>query len=180
MRAFLAIEPPVEVLDALERIQSDLPVGRAVPVENLHLTLAFLDDQPEDRLEDLHYALEGLRLPSADVSFDGLGTFGGDRPRILFAAVRPAPSLLDLHRLIAAEVRRAGIVLPRETFRPHVTLARLRRDLSQEALVRLQDFLASELQTDIPPFTATSLTLFESDLHPGGARYDALSSYPLV
>ena len=49
MRAFLALDLPQETRDALIRVQADLPVGRPVPCENLHLTLAFLDEQP-------HYA----------------------------------------------------------------------------------------------------------------------------
>ena len=179
MRAFLAIEPGEETLEALEFLQQDIPVGRLVAPGAMHLTLAFLDDQPEDRLEDLHFKLETLTPPSFDVIFDGLGTFGGDRPRVVFAVVEQVPALMQLRRTVVQAARGVGMNLPRETYRPHVTLARLRHDLSDEAHMRLQDFLAAELLTAIPPFRAHSMTLMQSQLHPDGARHEPLTQYPL-
>jgi len=179
MRAFLAIEPDEDTRDVLEDLQEDIPVGRLVPGDNLHLTLAFLDDQPEERLEDLHFQLETLTAPSFDVTFDGLGTFGGARPRVVFAVVEPSAPLLELRRTVVQAARRAGMTLPHETYRPHITLARLRSDLSDEAHMRLQDYLGAEFLTAIPPFRARSLVLMQSHLHPEGARHEPLTEYPL-
>ena len=64
MRCFLGLALPDPVLDLLERLQEDIPVGRLVPCENLHITLSFLEDQPEARLEALHQEEASLlRLP---------------------------------------------------------------------------------------------------------------------
>ena len=76
--------------------------------ENLHLTIAFLGDQSEARLEDLHVELENRSLNGVPVEFDGLGAFGGGKPRLVFAAVTPHPALLSLRRTVLGCARRAG------------------------------------------------------------------------
>ncbi|MBR9844371.1 MAG: hypothetical protein GYB25_14515 [Rhodobacteraceae bacterium] len=48
---------------AVAALQDELRVGRKPPEENLHLTLAFLDDQPEAVLSELHEALQAEALP---------------------------------------------------------------------------------------------------------------------
>ncbi|MFC3117545.1 2'-5' RNA ligase family protein [Jhaorihella thermophila] len=73
MRAFLAIGLPDAAVRDIRRLQARLPVGRAVPRDNLHLTLAFLDDQPEEALEALDAELQALRAPGFDLRLSGLG-----------------------------------------------------------------------------------------------------------
>ncbi|AXI53875.1 hypothetical protein C1J05_04605 [Sulfitobacter sp. JL08] len=60
MRVFVAIDLPDEIRGELERLQEYLPVGRAVPSDNLHLTLSFLGDQSEVACEDAHGRVSGL------------------------------------------------------------------------------------------------------------------------
>ena len=126
MRAFIGIGLTGEVADAVERLQAMLPVGRTVPRENLHLTLAFLDDQPEERLEELHYGLEAIRVAPFELAFTGLGTFGGDAPRVIFADVAACAPLAELQRRVTSAARRVGITPEARRFHPHVTMARLR------------------------------------------------------
>ena len=57
MRSFIAISPSDDVKAAFAPLQRALPVGRPVPSDNMHLTLAFLDDQTEETLEELHEEL---------------------------------------------------------------------------------------------------------------------------
>ena len=53
IRAFVAIRPPEDIVDALEEVQADLAAGRPVAPENLHITLVFLGEHPAPQLEDL-------------------------------------------------------------------------------------------------------------------------------
>lgn len=180
MRAFLAIVLPDEVVDAIGRLQARLPVGRAVPRDNLHLTLAFLDDQPEERLEALHEALQARQSPSFDVVFEGLGCFGGRHPKVLFAAVRPQPALIALHDRAGAAARRAGIAPGKGRYRPHVTLARFGRGLSRAGAARLAGFVETDGDTPLPGFRAARFALFRSTLRHDGAVHEELASYPLA
>ncbi|MDF1718324.1 MAG: RNA 2',3'-cyclic phosphodiesterase [Antarcticimicrobium sp.] len=179
MRAFVAIDLPEAVTAALARMQSMLPAGRPVAEENLHLTLAFLGDQEETALEALHYELEGIRVQPFALRFSGLGAFGGDRPRILFADVGTEPALIDLHRRVAGALHRAGIVVQHARFHPHVTLARFGTGAAPKTAARLRRFLSDHGDTALPGFAVAGFGLFESVLHPSGARYELLARYAL-
>lgn len=170
MRAFVGLDLPDELLGLLVRLQGGMRGGRIVPEENLHLTLAFLDDQPEDRLEDLHLELEAIWAGALDLRLDGLGSFGGGRPRLAFAALAEDPDLAELRRLVRRAASRSGIRLPEERFTPHITLMRC----------RAQDRPVLPVFEDRPDFTARSFSLFRSTLDPEGARYERLATYPLT
>ena len=90
MRAFVAIDLPEEVTDALSDLTSVLPVGRSVPDDNLHLTLAFLGEQTEDQLEQLHQALRSYRFKRLIWVSTGLGALGAMQPRSCLPALQIA------------------------------------------------------------------------------------------
>lgn len=178
MRAFLAIPIPGEVAGALIRLQSAIPFGRPVPEDNLHLTLAFLEDAPEAALEDLHDLLFALRTPAVDIRFTGLDSFTEGERGLVFAAVERTDALQALHDRIAGLCRSAGLDLPRRRFRPHVTLTRANRRPDGTARDRLAASLGPV--SGLPGFTAGGVTLYHSSLTPRGAIHEALASYPLT
>lgn len=180
MRCFVGIGLGAETSAALVRMQTLLPLGRPVAEQNLHLTLAFLDEQPEAALEALHTELEVLRQPAFDLRFNGFGSFGAARPRLVFAAVDPVPALVALQAEVQRAARRAGIVLARRSFRPHVTLARFGAGLRAEGAAQLAGFLEADAPVPVPPSAARAVTLWQSTLLPDGARYDPLAHYPLT
>ncbi|SDI80108.1 RNA 2',3'-cyclic phosphodiesterase [Aliiruegeria lutimaris] len=179
MRCFLAISLPDPVLDRLEMLAARLPVGRVPPRENLHLTLVFLGDVAEMQARDLHLALSEITHPAVEISFAGLDLFGGAKPEILHAAVRPEPGIVHLHDKVQQAARRSGLELKRTRFRPHVTLARFNRAPSGEAADRLADFLQANALADIPGFLAESFSLYRSELGHGPARHSELACYEL-
>ncbi|MFW8637045.1 RNA 2',3'-cyclic phosphodiesterase [Cribrihabitans pelagius] len=178
MRAFAALPLPDQALDALERVQEGLTVGRLMPAENLHLTLAFLDDQPEAALEALHQELAEIRAAPVDLSFQGLDTFGGRHPRILLARAAPSPGLTALRTRILSACRAAEIALDRARFRPHVTLARFPRHLEPGQVAKIGRFLERSAAFR-HACRVESFALFRSTLAPDGARHDVLAEYPL-
>lgn len=180
MRAFIAIDLPDDTAAALAELQQRLPAGRPVPRDNLHLTLAFLDDQPEAVLEDLHFELASLRALPFDLRLSGLGCFGGRVPKVLFAGLDPSAELTRLHGQVVNAVRSAGIARPRERFRPHVTLARFNRPPDRQQAGRLQDFLAAHDRLTLPPFPVNGFCLYRSTLHSEGAIHEELARYPLA
>ncbi len=177
MRAFLAIPIPEETAEALVRLQSAIPFGKPVPEENLHLTLAFLDDAPEADLEDLHGMLEAMRAGPVDIRFSALDSFTEMERGLVFAAVERTDALQALHDRVAALCRSAGLDLPRRRFRPHVTLMRANRRPAGPARDRLAAMLGP--LPDVPGFTARAVTLYHSTLTPRGAVHEPLASYPL-
>ncbi|UWQ44781.1 RNA 2',3'-cyclic phosphodiesterase [Leisingera aquaemixtae] len=178
MRAFVGLPLPDAALDVLERLQEGLTVGRHVSADNMHLTLAFLDDQPEAVLETLHQSLAEISAPPLTLSFRGLDTFGGKLPRVLAAEVQKTPELSHLRDRVRSACREAGLDLPRERFRPHVTLARFPRHLEAGQVEKIAQYLAGaagfRLDCEVERFA-----LFQSTLAPQGARYDMLAEYEL-
>src|ERR671916_3276701 len=69
---------------------------------------------------------QGRRRGPMAVSLDRLASFGGDRPRALFARIEPTPDLQDLQGEQERLMRRIGLAPEKRKFTPHVTLARLR------------------------------------------------------
>lgn len=179
MRTFLAIDLPDGVKDALEAVQDDLPFGRAVAAESLHLTLAFLDEQPDSILEAAHESLERLEAADFAVEIRGLGTFGRRFPRVLYAGVAEEAPVQGLRRKVLAALREAGLVLPRTRYRPHVTLARFRANMPPGDLEGLQRAIARWIAFRAGPFDARRVILYRSVLHPEGEVYTELARYPL-
>ena len=180
MRAFLAIDLPEPVIAALARIGDGIGAGLATArpsaPETLHVTLAFLGDQPEAALQALHEELERICVPPFSLKFNGLGAFGGDRPRLLFADVVPSAALKALHGDVLRALRRAGLAVPKDRFHPHVTLARLKGAGPREAAA-VQEIIARFGALPIPDAPVTGFGLYRSTLHPKGARHDLLETY---
>ena len=177
MRAFLALDIPEETAAALTRLQSAIPFGKPVPEDNLHLTLAFLEDAPEAALGDLHDLLTALHAAPVAVRFTELDSFTESERGLIFAAVARTDALQALHDRIAGLCRSAGLDLPRRRFRPHVTLMRANRRPDGAARDRLAASLGP--RPDLPSFTAQAVTLYQSTLSSRGAVHDPLAVYPL-
>lgn len=177
-RAFVAIPMPEDAAARLAGLARGLTVGRRVPEENLHLTLAFLGEVTDEGLEELHETLSGLRAAPVDLRFAGLGTFGDDRPRALWAAVVAEPALATLQKDVERAVRRAGLAPEARRFVPHVTLARLKG--RREDAAPLARFLEGRGGASVPPVRAVAFSLMSSRLRPDGAVYEELARYPLL
>ncbi|PWJ15051.1 RNA 2',3'-cyclic phosphodiesterase [Jannaschia seohaensis] len=178
MRTFLALPVPESWITPLARVQAHLRGGRKVDLDDLHLTLAFLDDQPEDRLQALHEELEARALFPAELMPTAYGVIGGGKPRAVVLDIAPTPALTALRENVRRAVRAAGIDLPRERFRPHVTLARY--PASAPGDDRLPERLARLGPPEMVPDMAGPVTLWSSVLTPQGPIYEVLSAYPGV
>ncbi len=177
MRLFLALDLPEPLLGALLRLQQDLGLGRPLPEENLHLTLAFLGECSAEAAAQLDEALCASPLPGAHLRPQGLELFGGAQGRALAATFAREPGLEALHARARGAARLAGVELPRRRFRPHVTLARLPARARGPDALRLRTIL--EARPKLPAAAAERAVLYRSYLGGGPARHEALAQYPL-
>ena len=142
MRLFVAVDPPPAAVQDLEKAlrSRGLPAARPdlrwVPAEQWHVTLAFLGEVAEDRLDELctRLARAAGRHSPLTAHLHAAGTFGsGARARLLWAGLDcDRLALRRLTESVTAAARRSGIDVDAGRFHPHVTLARARRpsDLS--------------------------------------------------
>lgn len=177
IRAFLALPLPEATRGELATLQRRLGLLRPVAPENLHLTLVFLGSHPEPVLQEAHEALEALGGRAFTLGLRGVGLFGGAAPRAVYAGVAACPALEALQARAAQAVRRAGIMLPRRRFVPHVTLARFAAGAGPDPAGL--EALAEAALWQAVPFEAREMVLYASYLRPSGAVYDPLASYPL-
>jgi len=184
MRVFAAIPLSEEVRAAIGTVQSrlaglDWPV-RWVQDHGLHLTIRFYGEVEPDIIESLSESLARSVAELAPVPFEvgGLGVFPNRRkPRVIWIGVDAGPSLELLHHRI--ELGAAELGLPGEarsmTYRPHVTLGRVKRDanLPMDALAEL------DRDTTKAGGLADQVLLYQSTLSSGGARYRSLGTFSL-
>ncbi|MCK0103823.1 RNA 2',3'-cyclic phosphodiesterase [Pseudohalocynthiibacter aestuariivivens] len=180
MRVFLAIDLPEQVVDTLSTIQSFLPVGRPVDALNFHLTLAFLGEQHDELVEEIHHSLQLLSARPFELELAGLDIFGSNEPKILYAGVTKNEALASLHKKIRGALHASGLQLSRERFHPHVTLARFKRGISHKELERLRSYVFEHLNFKLDAFTVSHFSLYRSTLHRDGAIHEKLSRYPLI
>jgi len=174
---FLALPLPDAVRSALAVQQVLLPLPRRVDPQDLHLTLVFLGDTPEVALEEAHDGFAGLRAPAMTLALQGLGLFGGTRPRAAWAGVAPSEPLIRLQARADRLARLAGCAVESRRFVTHVTLGRFSVPPPPQALRRERAIAMTSFAT--PPFEVTEMVPVQSTLTPRGARHDRLAHYPL-
>lgn len=157
LRLFYALWPDEQTRDRLAALQAGIS-GRTVDVANLHLTLAFLGNQPRDSLRRLEDAMQSLALTPFTLTLDEYGYFS--KPQIVWVGPSTPPDvLMSLQRALWQSLIDQGISLkPVAGFRPHVTLAR-------DAERHCGD-LFSHIEWPVG-----TIALVESIPVPGGVRY---------
>jgi 2'-5' RNA ligase len=173
----------IDRLRAVERA-----AGRAVawvPVQNLHLTLKFLGEQPEPRLAEVVPALSlAARLcrPFA-IALKGVGAFPTlDRPRILWVGLTEGGAeARALQERIEAALEGQGLGRDARPWHPHLTIGRIPDDRRwrREAGPALREVLAGLATQSFGRLLIDRVVLMRSDLGPGGARHRELASVPL-
>lgn len=179
IRAFVALALPEEITARLRLLQFLLPLPAMVDPADFHLTLAFLGEQPDHILQAVHEALETLVMPPFALTLQGVGMFGGARPRVVWAGVAPQPQLDRLQAKVARAAGIAGIPVQARAFAPHVTLGRFAPPDAQAAL-RLERAVVGEQGFHAGPFVVDRIGLYASAPRAKGPRYDLLAQYPLA
>lgn len=174
-RLFTALEIPAEIATALTLHRGGLVGARWIEPADYHITLRFLGDVDRRMAHDVYAFLGDLRTNPFEVTLDALGSFGGDKPRAIFARVQPSAKLLELQADVERLMRRLGLAPEPRKFVPHVTLARL-RDVST---LDVAHYLGQHSIIRPISFTARRIALMSSRDSIGGGPYVLEAAYPL-
>lgn len=175
-RLFVAIELPEHLHLELDALQDDFEGARWVPPANRHLTLRFIGEVNTKLRETILRSLGTIEAARIELDAAGLTILPSyRRPRILALAMTQNSDLSALQQNVEDVLQMQGLEPETKPFRPHITMARLRRVSSVSA--RRYVNAASWIRAS---FTASRFVLFESHRASNGVSYEALAVYPLA
>ncbi len=176
IRLFAALSLPPDIALALSERQNGLRDARWRPPGSLHVTLRFFGGVAEPLAADLDAELAGLAHSGFALALEGVGCFGEDAHiEAVWAGVADNPALNRLARSCEMAARRAGLRPDTRRYRPHVTLAYLRRP-DPVAVAR---WIQSNNLLRSPPFWVEDFGLYSSWQGREGSHCRLEQSYAL-
>jgi 2'-5' RNA ligase len=176
IRLFAALSIPDPIGEGLVRRQHGLPAARRRPAEAFHITLRLFGDVREDVAADLDAELSTVTGQRLTLELAGVGAFGeGEDIHAVWAGVEDNAALRHLARSCETAARRAGLAPDKRTYRPHVTLAYLRRPDPD----RVAHWIQANNLIHSPAFTIAGFGLYSSWQTDEGSRYRLEREYPL-
>jgi RNA 2',3'-cyclic 3'-phosphodiesterase len=184
-RVFCAVELPEEVRARLEehiaKLKREVPDAAASwsRVENIHLTLKFFGNVEVDRIPAIANAAERVvkEFSTFEIEVGGTGVFPkASRAQVLWIGVNdPSGTLSTLQKRFEEECAVAGFEKEDRAYRPHLTIARIRKP---EGARQLAD---AHIQTQFPrsKLMLNELVVFRSELSSKGSKYTAISRHKL-
>jgi 2'-5' RNA ligase len=160
-RLFFAVWPGASGRAAIASLACEVARaagGRATAADKIHLTLAFLGEQPADRIPALHRLGAGIKAPAFVLALDEIGSFRRTGITWLGASA-PQSGLAALHQELGLALQTAGFPVDERAYAPHLTLARrsktsIRRRLPEPVVWPVDAFalVASDLGTGGPTY----------------------------
>ena len=168
-RLFVSIELPHSVAHGLSELDPHLRGVRWLAPEQMHLTLSFLGNVPDDVAEKLKKNLCAIEWKAFFLPLVGFGTFPGKgRPNVIWIGVGTGhPHLFQLHKRVQEGALAAGLEPDLRSFHPHITVARC-RDVSPESI---RPFLKTHAGFDAGMIHIESFCLNSSEPTSTGSVY---------
>ena len=168
LRLFLAYVLPADAVDLLVAWQQRELRGRLVPPGNLHVTLAFLGSRPAAELRAVVDVLAAAARDAAPPELEVVAWRERRSAGMLELRDRTGTNAAQFAGRLQNELAGLGLYRPEtRDWLPHVTLLRYREP------PRLRP------RTPGLAFVPSDAAAFLSRLHPAGARYEVLKSFPL-
>ena len=191
MRLFFGIELPDALKSSAaaaanrvrERVERDAPGAqmRWVPPGNLHITIWFLGEVNETRVEALVASMkEPLETRSFTLRVTGAGAFpqSGAPRAIWLGLVAGREGLLSVHDQLRPRLLPLGFEPEKRPFSPHLTIARV-KDTRPSHGAALRQVLR-DVDDDVGECQVASAALFRSRPTPTGSEDEALGRVPLA
>ena len=132
MRLFFAVFLGDDVRNELEKLQEQIRAqaykGSFTRPENLHLTLAFLGETPEERLKELHPIIREINSPSFCLAFNRTGYFTHSQKELWWIGADSKdpdlPRLNLVHEQLINHLEKESFPVDKRPFNAHITLGR--------------------------------------------------------
>ena len=184
VRLFIAINLPESERQAIHDATAPLRAATRsvtwVAPDCIHLTMKFLGEQRAEDVPAVRNALATVteRFQPLRLDVGGVGAFPHLRnPRIFWIGIAADPKLELLHHDLEVACEALGHEVEARAFRPHVTLGRVKREVTPEEVGTL-----AKLATGVrykAAIDARSVDVMQSELSSAGPRYTVLAAVPL-
>ncbi|NHN43566.1 RNA 2',3'-cyclic phosphodiesterase [Halorubellus sp. JP-L1] len=184
MRLFVSVDLPDALAPAVADVQSLVADAAGVDPtdpEQTHVTLQFLGETPEHRLDAVadavQAAVDDADVDPFEVEYGDLGVFPSlDYVSVVWLGVREGDlELARLHEAVERETTALGYDPEDHEFTPHATIARVRHGGGKD---RVQSVVVEEEPT-VGTATVDEVRLTESVLTDDGPRYETVRSFEL-
>jgi len=173
MRCFISINIPREVAKQIEKIQDELPdfFGKKTELENLHLTLKFLEEIDEQKVEEVEEKLREIKFEKFESEIDLIGVFSEKFIRIIWLHLS---NCNELQKIVDEKLK--DLFKPERRFMSHLTIARVK------AIKDKRKFLEELKKVEIPTieFNIDNFYLMKSELTSNGPKYEIIEGYKLA
>jgi 2'-5' RNA ligase len=165
-RLFVAIDLPESTRQLLAALDPHIRGIRWTDPAQLHLTLGFFGDVPEDIELKLREKLSAIQFGAFFLSVNGVRSFSSKGlPKIIWIGLGKAhPHLFQIHKRVQEAALAVGIEPEVRPWHPHITLARC-RDVSAQSV---RKFLQANADFDAGTVRVEAFYLYSSKLTPAG------------
>ncbi len=179
LRLFIAVELSQEIKESIFGLAEGLfevRTGlRLVSRENLHITMRFLGKADEKTARGAGRAMAEAVLPIEPFALRvrGTGVFPSTgRPAVLWAGVEDEKQMLRrLSSELEEKLVKTGLRREEKPFHPHVTAARVKKNIQQADVQKIKTWLNENKDADMGKMTVRGISLFDSTLTSKGAVY---------
>jgi len=176
-RCFIAIDLSREAINYIKEIQKLLKKqslfnGKFTESENLHLTLKFLGEIDDKKIEEIKKKLKEIRFEKFEVRLGEVGVFSKKFIKIIWIKLN-GKGVFDLQKEVDEKLKE--LFNPEERFMSHITLARVKTVGDKKALF---DYIKN-LKTKKIKFKVDNIYLKKSELFPEGPIYIDIEEYEL-
>lgn len=184
MRFFIALEIPENSKLQLESVQQKLkdliPPVRLTDPTKLHLTLAFVGEEPDSLKDSLTEVIKNSvsNIPSFELTpayIDGFPDI--HEPQTIWVGVKgDIDKLLLIRERIKDGLKDLGLLVDERRFTPHIAIAKI-RDFHLDS--RTENSLAGIMGKEFDPIKITRIKLFDSVADEGFHKHNTLAEIKL-
>lgn len=177
MRTFIALDLPKEIVAEISRIQKTiwkktLFTGKLTKNMNLHLTLKFLGEINDEKVEEIRKKLSEIKLESFDCELGEVGVFSKQFIKIIWIKLN-GKGIWKLQKEVDEEL--SDLFNKEDRFMSHITIARVKNVRDKKGLF---DYLESVRPKKIK-FHVDKFFLKKSELLENGPEYEDIEKYDL-
>lgn len=152
---------------------------RWVNPDNFHITLKFLGNTSEDKIDVISEVINNTVKPFSmfKIDFDSTGVFGSRyKPRVIWFGIKDNEQLKRLGVELINNIDDSGIPKDRQNFVPHLTIGRITKIVDKHTF---NNKIKEVKDVFLQQTTIDRVVLFESILSSTGSRYNEICSFSL-